>query len=172
MNKDLTILLEIFKRTGISITDFCNKTSIDRNRFYSWKKGRGNPKANDSELIRKWIQENTDKALKIDSMTNKPIGKEEVVQNDGQQEKSLHALIESNKMLVETNKDLTGMLKQSYYNKANSNSDQHISATLLPYLKKLALGGVGRFWKDENVGMIELNTILVSQLKAEVKLGN
>ena len=161
----------MFERIGISITDFCKKTGIDRDRFYSWKKGRGNPKANDSELIRKWIHENTDKALEIDNMTNKPISKEDVEQDDGQLGRSLHTLIESNKMLVETNKDLTGMLKQSYYNKANSNSEQHISLILLPYLQKIALGGAGRFWKDENVGIVELNKILLSQVAVEVKLG-
>ena len=102
---------------------------------------------------------------------DKPLHKEDLEQDNTQRERSLHALIESNKMLVETNKDLTGMLKQSYFNKVSSNSDQHISITLLPYLQKIALGGVGRFWKDERVGIVELNKILLSQEVVEVKLG-
>ena len=96
---------------------------------------------------------------------------DEPSQDSNQRERSLHALIESNKMLVETNKDLTGMLKQSYFNKVSSNSDQHISIILLPYLQKIALAGAGRFWKDEKVGIVELNKILLSQEVAEVKLG-
>ena len=97
--------------------------------------------------------------------------KKDRVEEDNQVAVSIHTLIESNRMLVETNKDLTGMLKQSYSNKVSSSSDQHISGTLLPYLQQIALAGVGRFWKDENVGIVELNKILLSQVKTEVKLG-
>ena len=91
---------------------------------------------------------------------DKPLHTEEVVQNDGQQEKSLHALIESNKMLVETNKDLTAMLKQSYYNKASSDSQLNIVETLKPWIQIIASGGVDKLWKDERAGQLELSKIL------------
>ena len=77
-----------------------------------------------------------------------------------QREESMNTLIESNRMLVETNKDLTGMLKQSYSNKVSSNSDQDNSATLKLYLKIIASGGVSKFWKDERAGQLELSKIL------------
>jgi hypothetical protein len=88
-----------------------------------------------------------------------PLEKEDHPQNDSQREKSLHALIESNKTLVETNRDLTGMLKQSF-NRANSDYLINNPEVLRPWMKIIAAGGVNKFWKDERAGLLELSRIL------------
>lgn len=170
MNKDVAILLDIFEEKGISITDFCKNTGIDRNKFYSWKSKRGNPKAEDSVLIQKWLEKNNYKQEQIETMAhepNIPIIKEAQPLDGNQRERSLHALIESNnvlvesnKVLVETNRDLTSMLKQSY-SRANSDYLSDNPEALRPLMKILALGGVNKkFWKDEHAGLLELSRIL------------
>jgi len=168
-------LLDVFKKKNISITDFCNETGIDRDKFYAWKAGRGNPKADDSEIIQKWIEKNADLINREyighdpehSSNLNEPspgYGMPNMrVEVDNlatiKNEESLHSLIKSNAVLVDTNRDLTDMLKKSIF---NSDSHQHVSVTLEPLLHLLAEAGVGRFWKDYDAGRIELNKLLLS----------
>ena len=85
-------------------------------------------------------------------------------QDSNQHESSLNTLIESNRMLVETNKDLTGMLKQSYSNKVSSDSQLNSLEVLRPWLKIIAAGGASKFWKDERAGQVELSKILNEHL--------
>ena len=81
-------------------------------------------------------------------------------------ERSLYTLIESNKMQVETNRDLTEMLKQSNYNKANSGSQQGIDVILLPYLHLFAHALAKKPLKVESEILVELNKILIESLRA------
>ena len=152
-------IIEKIKKKGVTAGDLSKETGIPISRIYKWFDGTAQPKYGDVNKLEQF--------LKIPAMNQ--MG--EPSQDSNQRESLLNKLIESNKMLVETNRDLTGMLKQSYYSSTSLSSDQHISGTLLPFLQQIALGGAGRFWIDENVGIVELNKILLGQVGAEVKLG-
>lgn len=57
MDKNLAILLETIEKMGISVTEISNTLDIPANRIYQWKTNRGNPKAEDSQKIQKWLEQ-------------------------------------------------------------------------------------------------------------------
>jgi transcriptional regulator with XRE-family HTH domain len=164
---------------GLSEEEMSKRLGIKRSTYQYWEKETPHLSKimRVAEVLNIPVRTLTDENLINDenkTMAHEPgtpLKKEELSPDGAQRERSLHALIESNRVLVETNRDLTGMLKQSFYSKLNSDSQQHISVTLLPYLQRLAAGGVGKFWKDENVGLIELNRMLLENAAVETKLG-
>lgn len=48
-------VLEIRKQRKVSVTQLSKSTGIPADRIYKWESGVGNPKADDSEKLQKWI---------------------------------------------------------------------------------------------------------------------
>ena len=159
-------LIDKIKHKGITVAELSMATSIPTARIYKWFDGTSTPKYNDVK--------------KLELFLNIPINeaKKELVQEIGHMDilrdlaRSNIILADANKSLAESNRVLAENNKEiiKKYDSPNLNSDQHISATLIPYLERIALGGVGKFWKDENVGIVELNKMLLGLVKTEIKL--
>lgn len=50
-------ILEIRKQRRVSVAKLSEITQIPVDRIYKWESGVGNPKADDSEKLRKWLEE-------------------------------------------------------------------------------------------------------------------
>lgn len=61
MNNIIAILFETLKQNRISIAEFSKLTGIKQDNIYAWKAKRGNPKAEDSVIIQKWLDDNSEK---------------------------------------------------------------------------------------------------------------
>lgn len=78
-----------------------------------------------------------------------------------QNEVSLHSLIESNRVLVETNKVLTDLLQQSF--NLNSVAPRQSDKLIDPYtLELLAKRGVPEYWATIEEGRSKLGSIVVA----------
>ena len=157
MNNIIAILFDTLKHKGISVAEFSKQTGIKQDNVYAWKAKRGNPKAEDSVKIQKWIEDNSEKQAKPLPAT----------ESFNQNEVSLHSLIESNRVLVETNKVLTELLQQSF---SLSSAAQSSPGKLIdPYtLELLARRGVPEYWATIEEGRLKLGSI-ASALKTVKK---
>ena len=157
MNNIIAILFDTLKHKGISVAEFSKQTGIKQDNVYAWKAKRGNPKADDSVKIQKWIEDNSEKQAKPLPAT----------ESFNQNEVSLHSLIESNRVLVETNKVLTELLQQSF---SLSSAAQSLPGKLIdPYtLELLARRGVPEYWATIEEGRLKLGSI-ASALKTVKK---
>lgn len=48
-------MFEEIENRGLSIAKFSKESGIPSDRVYQWERGRGNPKAEDTEKIQKWL---------------------------------------------------------------------------------------------------------------------
>ena len=163
MTKEIAILLEILKQKGISITKFANETGVSRDSIYGWKDGRGSPKVKDSEIIQKWIENNSEmKIVKPNVAT--PENAIPTTKN----EESLHKLIDSNADLVITNKKLTDLLERAMINSGNSPQVQHSQACL----ERIAEQGAGLqlSWKTKAEGLKVLGNFLTETVLKKEKV--
>lgn len=56
MSNIIEDLLDIIHKRKLTIPKFSKETGIPVDRIYQWKKGNGKPKAEDAEIIKKWLQ--------------------------------------------------------------------------------------------------------------------
>jgi len=92
--------------------------------------------------------------------------------------RSIVVIAEANKIVAEGNKVLSDSNKLLSENnsvlvtKFNLSNPPKISSILEPYLQKIILAGVGKFWTDESAGRQELGKILNDHLKEKTISGN
>ena len=51
------ILFEKLQQAGLSVYQFSKDTGIPKGRIYQWRRGNGNPKAEDSEIIDAYLEQ-------------------------------------------------------------------------------------------------------------------
>ena len=56
MSNITATLFDELKKRGLTIAEFSKEVNIPADRIYSWKYNRGNPKAEDVELIQRWLE--------------------------------------------------------------------------------------------------------------------
>ena len=78
MFKKVVDLFKLLEEKGISIANFSKQSGVNPERMHSWKAGRGNPKAEDSELIQKWLDTYIYNNSKEISSENKAIVNESI----------------------------------------------------------------------------------------------
>lgn len=90
-------ILDELKGTGASVLKISKETGIPANRMYKWYEGKGSPKYEDVQILRKWLNKLSEE------VTN--VVEEPQISYKGSDDR-LAALIKSNQDLAESNKAL------------------------------------------------------------------
>lgn len=158
MDKDQSSLLDELKQSGVSTLKISKETGIPSDRMYKWYEGKGNPKFEDVQKLRAWLDKRVEKVPHGTKLESDP----------------LTALIESNRDLAESNKilaqshaDLVLLMRQSTAGESAEKlkADVSMFGAILEHLAKIgvragewksvdeALRAVGRTANDKNKGV-------------------
>jgi transcriptional regulator with XRE-family HTH domain len=110
------ILFKELAQRGVTIYSFSSQTGIPKSRVYQWKNGNGTPKADDAEIIRKWISQEVailEEPLPQYGTITMPVAERiEELKND---KRVLQETIASNLQTIHASQDLLMVLMRSVY---------------------------------------------------------
>jgi transcriptional regulator with XRE-family HTH domain len=147
----MAAILDEIKAKGVSVLTISKETGIPANRMYKWYEGKGSPKHEDVQKLRKWLGKDV----------------EEVPREKGESS-DLSKLIASNQDLAEANKalakshaELVVLMKSSLV----QNSDVQIGAVVQTLTDAiLKIGEKVEVWDSVEVGRKELNKMVSANL--------
>lgn len=128
-------VLEIRKQRKVSVTQLSKSTGIPADRIYKWESGVGNPKADDSEKLQKWLNGSSS-----ENATTRP----QAPQKDGNgakedylSGKNLENFSEAQRKLSETNSQLATAIVHA---QSGSRQDHGLVPSLVDLIQEIAGG--------------------------------
>lgn len=110
------ILFKELARRGVTIYSFSSQTGIPKSRIYQWKNGNGTPKADDAEIIKRWLGQEVatleEPAAQYGTITMPVAERIEELKND---KRVLQDTIASNLQTIHASQDLLMVLMRSVF---------------------------------------------------------
>lgn len=163
MKKSLTDRIkEEMKVRGIKIPALADQTGIPKDRIYAWYRDKSTPKAEDQEVLEKWIvkeisRKNGGNVVTTEETENKDLTMQALVNLS----ESNRILAESNHSLARSHEELVLMVKSTAHAPdANTHADQlERFSSLLEIIAEIGSGK--KLWASKSQAVEELNKFVL-----------